>query len=222
MKLSKSAIYVSNYKGKKRREHLRIYELVTAAAQQKKRKVASHFTPIDTSIVAAEQHSHTKSILYLKLIFIHRFNTVKMYLILTLLKMLLGIKELVFSFSMMLQLLLFATMFLTFISNQKKYKKQNAQNLDEAPGPKPWPILGSLHLMAAAQLKGCVPYAAFTALKNIYGNVFSITLGATKCVVVNDEQSVREVLISKDSDFDSRPDFKRFDALFGGDKQNCK
>jgi hypothetical protein len=31
----------------------------------------------------------------------------------------------------------------------------------QAPGPKPWPILGSLHLMAGYK----VPYAAFTALK---------------------------------------------------------
>ena len=31
----------------------------------------------------------------------------------------------------------------------------------QAPGPRPWPILGSLHLMAGYK----VPYAAFTALK---------------------------------------------------------
>jgi hypothetical protein len=31
----------------------------------------------------------------------------------------------------------------------------------QAPGPRPWPILGSLHLMAGYK----IPYAAFTALK---------------------------------------------------------
>jgi hypothetical protein len=40
--------------------------------------------------------------------------------------------------------------------------------------------------------------------------------------VVNDPDSVKEVLIAKGSHFDGRPDFKRFDLLFGGDKQNCE
>ena len=132
--------------------------------------------------------------------------------------MLLSIKDVMSASSLTLRVMVAICFILLTILKRKKSKKED----NEAPGPKPWPIIGSLHLMAAAQLKGLIPYAAFTALKNIYGNVFSITLGTTKCIVVNDEKSVREVLISKDSDFDSRPDFKRFDALFGGDKQNCK
>ena len=116
---------------------------------------------------------------------------------------------------------LVCSILITIMLNTKKFNKQK-RSVEEAPGPKPWPIIGSLHLMAAAQAKGKIPYAAFTDLKNIYGDVFSITLGTTKCVVINSIDSVREVLINKDSDFDGRPDFKRFDALFGGDKQNCK
>ena len=141
-----------------------------------------------------------------------------MYLLFNTFKMFLNIKDIVSSSSMILCLMV---TFCVILSNKKKSKRQGGK-IEEAPGPKPWPIIGSLHLLAAAQLKGMVPYAAFTALKEIYGDVFSITLGTTKCIVVNDEKSVREVLISKDSDFDGRPDFKRFDALFGGDKQNCK
>ena len=67
-----------------------------------------------------------------------------------------------------------------------------------------------------------IPYAAFTALKAHYGNIFSIRLGSSDCVVVNDFKDVREVLTDKGSDFDGRPDFRRFDVLFGGDKDNCK
>ena len=134
--------------------------------------------------------------------------------------MILGIKEMVFSSSLIFRAMITTCIALLALFNY--IKKNKKQQFNDAPGPKPWPIFGSLHLMVAAQIKGMIPYAAFTALKNIYGNVFSITLGTTKCIVVNDEKSVREVLITKDSDFDSRPDFKRFDALFGGDKQNCK
>ena len=145
-----------------------------------------------------------------------------MYLLFTTLKMLLSLKEAIFGSSTIFRLMVTLCVILFAVFSNKKKSKAHKEGLDSAPGPKPLPIFGSLHLMAAAQIKGMIPYAAFTALKDIYGNVFSITLGTTKCIVVNDEKSVREVLINKDSDFDSRPDFKRFDALFGGDKQNCK
>ena len=145
-----------------------------------------------------------------------------MYLLFTTLKMLLSLKEAIFGSSTILRLMVTLCVILIALFSKKNKSKNNKGDLDSAPGPKPLPIIGSLHLMAAAQIKGMIPYAAFTSLKEIYGNVFSITLGTTKCIVVNDEKSVREVLINKDSDFDSRPDFKRFDALFGGDKQNCK
>ena len=145
-----------------------------------------------------------------------------MYLLFTTLKMLLSLKEAIFGSSTIIRLMVTLCVILIALFSKKNKSKNNKGDLDSAPGPKPLPIIGSLHLMAAAQIKGMIPYAAFTSLKEIYGNVFSITLGTTKCIVVNDEKSVREVLINKDSDFDSRPDFKRFDALFGGDKQNCK
>jgi ubiquitin len=55
-----------------------------------------------------------------------------------------------------------------------------------------------------------------------YGDIFSIRLGATDCVVVNNLDLRDEVLISKANDFDGRPHFERFRILFGGDKQNGK
>ena len=139
------------------------------------------------------------------------------YILFNLSKILFSMKGTVSSSSIVMVTI--CVILVTIFTNKKKSK---AGKIEEAPGPKPLPIIGSLHLLAAAQLKGMVPYAAFTALKKIYGDVFSITLGTTKCIVVNDEKSVKEVLVTKDSDFDGRPDFKRFDALFGGDKQNCK
>ena len=63
---------------------------------------------------------------------------------------------------------------------------------------------------------------SFLFFQEKYGDIFSITLGSSKCIVINDAESVKEVLIAKGAHFDGRPDFKRFDMLFGGDKQNCK
>ncbi|KAF5294751.1 hypothetical protein FQA39_LY00235 [Lamprigera yunnana] len=85
-----------------------------------------------------------------------------------------------------------------------------------APGPKPLPILGSLHLLGNHES----PFQAFTALSKIYGNVFSITLGSTPCVVVNNFKLIREVLITKGAEFGGRPNFMRFHKLFGGDRNN--
>lgn len=67
-----------------------------------------------------------------------------------------------------------------------------------------------------------IPFAAFTKLSKEYGNVFSMKLGSSWCVIVNDPKSVKEVLITKGAHFDARPTLKRFDLLFGGDKENCK
>ena len=41
-------------------------------------------------------------------------------------------------------------------------------------------------------------------------------------MVVNDPKSVKEVLITKGAHFDARPNFRRFEFLFGGDKENGK
>ena len=67
-----------------------------------------------------------------------------------------------------------------------------------------------------------IAYAAFSKLTREYGNVFSMKLGSSWCVVVNDTKTIKEVLITKGAHFDGRPNLKRFAFLFGGDKENCK
>ncbi|KAJ8945603.1 hypothetical protein NQ314_009130 [Rhamnusium bicolor] len=84
------------------------------------------------------------------------------------------------------------------------------------PGPKPWPLIGSLHLLGEYE----TPFQAFTVLSKIYGDIFSISLGSTPCVVVNSFDLIKEVLITKGGDFGGRPDFLRFHKLFGGDRNN--
>jgi len=52
------------------------------------------------------------------------------------------------------------------------------------------------------------------------GEVFSVRLGSTDCVVLNSVEARDEVLKARGNDFDGRPIFERFRLLFGGDKQN--
>ena len=90
--------------------------------------------------------------------------------------------------------------------------------LPEAPGPKPWPIIGSLHLLRHYEL----PYMAFADLAKIYGQVFKMRMGSFPCLVVNGLENIKDVLITKGHHFDSRPNFVRYHTLFCGDKENCE
>lgn len=86
------------------------------------------------------------------------------------------------------------------------------------PGPKPFPIIGNLPSMGGYE----VPYQAFDALAKQYGPIISLRLGSVPTVVVNGIENIKEVLITKTTLFDSRPNFRRYHDLFSGNKQNCK
>lgn len=86
------------------------------------------------------------------------------------------------------------------------------------PGPKPLPIIGNLACMGGYE----VPYQAFNDLAKQYGPIVGLRLGSVPTVVVNGIENIKEVLITKSSHFDARPNFRRYHELFGGDKQNCK
>jgi len=85
------------------------------------------------------------------------------------------------------------------------------------PGPRPWPIIGSLHLMGNFKK---YPFEAFTHLQKVYGSIFQIRLGSANAIVVHSEEEKREILLTKAHHFDGRPDFKRFEIMFGGDRRN--
>ncbi|XP_055371675.1 cytochrome P450 307a1-like [Condylostylus longicornis] len=88
--------------------------------------------------------------------------------------------------------------------------------LKQAPGPLPWPILGNLALLG----KYKVPFEGFTELAKKFGDVYTLTLGTTRCLVVNSLESIREVLNQNGKFFGGRPDFIRYHKLFGGDRNN--
>ncbi|XP_058063721.1 cytochrome P450 307a1-like [Anopheles bellator] len=102
--------------------------------------------------------------------------------------------------------------------HQRQIATQSTELLTfpQAPGPMPWPILGSLAILGQYE----VPFEGFTALAKKYGDLYSITLGTTRCLVVNNLDLIREVLNQNGRYFGGRPDFLRFHKLFGGDRNN--
>ncbi|XP_034234870.1 cytochrome P450 307a1-like [Thrips palmi] len=92
----------------------------------------------------------------------------------------------------------------------------DGKDTQRPPGPKAWPVIGNLHLLG----EHSNPFLAFTALSKKYGDIFSMVLGSSPCVVVNNYDLIKEVLITKGSHFGGRPDFLRYHKLFGGDRNN--
>jgi cytochrome P450 family 307 subfamily A len=76
--------------------------------------------------------------------------------------------------------------------------------LVQPPGPLPLPIIGNLGLLG----KYAVPFEGFSALSRIYGKVYSLTLGTIRCVIVNDLDTIKEVLNQNGKFFGGRPDFE--------------
>lgn len=101
---------------------------------------------------------------------------------------------------------------------EQQQQIEDTVSIPQAPGPMPWPILGSLAILGKYE----VPFEGFTALAKKYGDVYSLTLGTNRCLVVNSLELIREVLNQNGRYFGGRPDFLRFHKLFGGDRNNCK
>lgn len=103
-------------------------------------------------------------------------------------------------------------------NDDNSFKSKSSDELQRPPGPKPYPVIGNLACMDGYE----VPYQAFDDLAKKYGPIISLRLGSVPTVVVNGIDNIKEVLISKSSHFDSRPNFRRYHALFSGNKQNCE
>lgn len=88
----------------------------------------------------------------------------------------------------------------------------------QAPGPYPWPVLGSAAIIGQYP----APFMGFSALAKKYGDVYSIRIGQGQCLVVSSLELIREVLNQNGRYFGGRPDFLRYHQLFGGDRNNCK
>lgn len=94
-------------------------------------------------------------------------------------------------------LLLFIMPVIILVSLQ--YLKHLISLRNYPKGPFPLPIIGNLHVMTNK------PYKDFQKLANIYGDVFSISFGMTRCVVTNSVEAVKEALVTKTCRFAGRP-----------------
>lgn len=96
--------------------------------------------------------------------------------------------------------------------------ERRIRSYPQPPGPTPWPVLGNLITLGQYE----VPFVGLTEMAKTYGDCYSLTLGSTRCLVVNNLELIREVLNQNGKFFGGRPDFLRFHTLFGGDRANCK
>lgn len=104
-------------------------------------------------------------------------------------------------------------------ANGQQKQRTTINEYPQAPGPRYiLPIIGNLIEMG----KYAAPSIAFTELAKKYGDIYSMTFGTTRCLIVNNLDLIREVLNLNGKSFGARPDFIRFHKLFGGDRGNCK
>ncbi|XP_070141611.1 cytochrome P450 307a1 [Drosophila kikkawai] len=96
-------------------------------------------------------------------------------------------------------------------------KCKEIRRFNQAPGPLPWPIIGNLDFLGRFKNN---PFEGFGALKRKYGDIYSMTLGHTRCLVVNNLELIKEVLNKNGKYLGGRPDFIRYHKLFGGDRNN--
>lgn len=91
------------------------------------------------------------------------------------------------------------------------YKQKEPVHLNYPPGPKPWPIIGNIHILNAEK-----PYLSFQELAKKYGPVFSIKIGVQKMVVLSGYDTVKEALVTHAEAFSDRPNLPVFmDATRG-------
>nr|XP_033791788.1 cytochrome P450 2K6-like [Geotrypetes seraphini] len=103
----------------------------------------------------------------------------------------------------------FLIFFLIFILSKYATDRKSLQNFP--PGPRPLPIIGSLHIMNLKR-----PHKTFMELTKIYGPVFCIQLGMKKMVVLTGYETVKEALVNYADEFAERAKIPIFEELNEG------
>ncbi|CDP00858.1 unnamed protein product [Coffea canephora] len=86
-----------------------------------------------------------------------------------------------------------AAVLLSRITSTKRPKK------NYRPGPKPWPIIGNLHLIDSQ------PHRSFHSLYHKYGGIMPLWFGGKPLIVASTPEAAKEFLKNHDYNFSSRP-----------------
>ncbi|XP_059067779.1 cytochrome P450 750A1-like [Cryptomeria japonica] len=95
--------------------------------------------------------------------------------------------------------LCFSLIFLWIIYRFLTASKRNKGKLGLPPGPRPWPLVGNLHLF------GTFPPKSVTQLGKKYGPIMFLRLGSVPTVVASSPAMAKEFLKTHDLIFASRP-----------------
>ncbi|KAH9713627.1 hypothetical protein WN944_021806 [Citrus x changshan-huyou] len=87
-----------------------------------------------------------------------------------------------------------ATLALVLLSLRLRRRKLNLP-----PGPKPWPIIGNLHLI------GSLPHRSLHALSEKYGPIMQLKFGSFPVVVGSSAEMAKVILKTQDALFSGRP-----------------
>ena len=64
------------------------------------------------------------------------------------------------------------------------------------------------------------PWECFDHIRNLYGNIVFLQMGHFQAVLLSSLDSIKKVLLEKADIFVHRPQFHRYDLIFGGDRDN--
>ena len=87
-----------------------------------------------------------------------------------------------------------------------------------APGPKPFPIVGSLPAIGLGKALGIgpQPHQRMTELARTYGDVMTVYMGREPWVILSSPRAVHEAFVGKGSDFSGRPMVPSMSVSSGG------
>nr|WMX25292.1 cytochrome P450 monooxygenase CYP76AD-2 [Lophophora williamsii] len=90
------------------------------------------------------------------------------------------------------------TLFVALLIITLHFLIRNPRKSKLPPGPKPWPIIGNIHLL------GSKPHRSVADLSKTYGPLMTLRLGSITTIVISSPDVAKEMFLKHDVDFASR------------------